>query len=184
MKAFAAVVSGRAEFLVYKGTMRRYAPKDSVGPVSRGCYLVINLSTNEVGFLTYYSLKGKKHQFRSDPVTVHPFVETRVDGKTVDTFSYAQFQDFGSGTYENQSLFLHGLPATVIVGASNATDQQPKTLAGNYSLDAVGIGSRYEESTFTLSFDQVHTVAANVVVHTTTTEMDFISALLGGLGYN
>lgn len=180
----AAALSAHAEVLVYKGTMKRYGPKEAVVVTSRPCYVVVGLATpQQVGFVSWYSAKGKKYHDRLDPLAVRIQQLPQVDGKVVNTYTVAQFTDLGSGAFVNEALFLHGLPVSLVVGAGNATDMEPKTLAGSHLRIAVGVGYGYDETSFALTYDKAHTIEANIAGRDAVTELNALIATLGALGY-
>ena len=184
---FVWIASASANVIVYKGTAR--ARLDAANQFSSAprLYFVVDLTAKTGHFIFYYKRDGLK---QSTPLVV--FDRTRYVGETINaktrigTFTAVLDNDIGGGEFGAFMLYLRGTERTLTLssGGLGTTGNFPKFLNGIVRVTQfVAATPTNFEFNFTLTFDALHTQAANNAFKNGVTTLNDISAELAALGY-
>jgi len=182
--ALALTNVARANVLVYKGVATCLLPND-VAHYSKKphFYFVVDLGNNTAYSIFFFTLNGTKDQENLFPINPTRYNSGPLANKTLGTFTFA-FDDGGApNNFGNAMLYLRGkeVPLQIRTGV---IANYPKTLTGTYRA-ATNTGSLAfnDEINFVLTFDALHTQAANNVFKSGATTSNDINAELTAKGY-
>ena len=159
------VASASANVIVYKGSARTSLDAARQFSQSPRLYLVVDLTSKTGYMIFYYKLAGTK-----DSSALPQFDRTRYNSeliateKRIGTFTSVLDNDIGGGEFGAIMLYLRGRETalTLSSGGLPTTGNFPKTLSGILrQAQFVGGTATNFEFNLTLSFDALHTQAAN-----------------------
>jgi hypothetical protein len=183
----ALVASASANVIVYKGSARNSLNAATELAKFTHLYFVIDLSSKTGNFIFYFKKDGVK-----DSSLLGPFDHTRYNGeaitadKRIGTFTSAIDNDFGGGEFGTLMLYLRGRETSLTLSTNVAPTigNFPKTLTGILrEAQLIGTIATNFEINLTLTFDALHTVAANNGFKDGVTTLNDLRNELTALGY-
>jgi hypothetical protein len=181
------VASASANVIVYKGSARNSLNAATEFNKFTRLYLVVDLSSGTGYIILYFKKDGIK-----DSSVLPQFDHTRYNGeaitadKRIGTFTSAIYNDIGGGEFGATMLYLRGRETSLTLGTNGipTIGNFPKTLSGIIrEAQFVAATPTNFEFNLTLTFDSLHTLAANNGFKTGLTTLNDISNELTALGY-
>jgi hypothetical protein len=183
----ALIASANANVIVYKGSAR--SALDAATQFSKfpRLYLVVDLTSKTSYFILYFKKDGAK-----DSSPLPQFDHTRYNGeaitadKRIGTFTSAIDNDIGGGEFGAMMLYLRGRETSLTLSNNGVPTigNFPKHLSGIFreAQFVSGTATNFEFN-LTLTFDSVHTLAANNGFKNGAATLADISSELTALGY-
>lgn len=184
---FAVVSTASADVIVYKGTARTALDAATQFSKTPRLYLVVDLTAKTSYLAFYFKLNGVKRSSNIAPFDHTRYLSEPISAdKRIGTFTYAFDSDFPSGDFGTVMLYLRGKETSLTLSNNGVPSVKafPKTLVGVLrQAQLVSPLAATFEFNFTLTFDPIHTVAANNLFKNGATTFTDIGAELTALGY-
>jgi hypothetical protein len=183
----ALVASAGANVIVYKGSARNALNATTEFSKFSRLYFVVDLSSKTGYFIFYFKKDGVK-----DSSAFPQFDHTRYNGeaitadKRIGTFTSAIDNDIGGGEFGATMLYLRGRETSLTLSTNGVPTigNFPKFLNGIIrEAQLAGATATNFEFNLTLTFDALHTVAANNGFKNGLTTLNDISNELAALGF-
>jgi len=193
MKTFALITTlvllaaqGRAEVLIYKGTIHVVSDATGIFPKSFTAFQVIDPATSSIGSAAALVVSGQKVQIVSKPSEFLFTQAPLANGKTATTISLVIASGGSNDFFSNIAFHFRGtnttLKTSTQLGSGGAIF--PRLITGRATLDQASNGDgAFTEQKVLFAYQEARTIAANDAGQTALQVLAALSLELEGKGF-